>query len=323
MNKGMLSLAAAVAAWTGAARADVKVQEKTRVKFSGAIGFVMNTFGGSAAGDGQVRTVAVRGDRKLSLDDASGELVDLKEEKVYRLDAKKRTYDVETFEQLRNKMKQASSAVGGDDKPSSTQPSAGPREDDTEVDVDVKRTGQKKTINGFDAEEVVVTITARKKGMTLEQGGGTVITQDAWLAPGLEARNDLAEFDRRYFEKLYGKTSAAAMRDLAVLAATNPSLGPGMERLQKEAGKLKGQPVLTTLTVETVKKPAPPAQAEEEAPPTSTGGIGGFLAKAVAKKIVPKDEPRSTLLTSSNELLSISRAVSDADVALPAGYTAK
>ncbi len=89
------------------------------------------------------------------------------------------------------------------------------------------------------------------------------------------------------------------------------------------AGKLKGQPVLSTLTVETVKKPAPAAEAKTEEVPTSTGGLGSFLAKAVAKKVVPKEEPRSTLLTSSSELLSISKAVAEADVALPAGYQAR
>ena len=319
MNKGMLSLIVACSAWIGVARADVKVQEKNKVKFSGAFGFVMNKLGGSAAQGGQLRTVSVRGDRKLSLDDASGELIDLKEERIYRLDTRKQTYEVVTFDEMRKKLKEASSATAEGEKPTS-RPSGDPREDETEVDVDVKRTGQKKNINGFDAEQVVITITARKKGMTLEQGGGTVITQDLWLAAGLKARNDLAEFDRRYFEKLYGKSQAAAMRDLAVLAATNPALGPGLERLQRETGQLQGQPVLSTIAVESVKKPEPPPEPQGE---TSSGGLGGFLAKAVAKKIVPNEEPRSTVVTSSNELLAISTTVTDADVALPAGYKPK
>ncbi len=73
-----------------------------------------------------------------------------------------------------------------------------------EVDFDVKNTGQKKTINGFDTHQVVMTITVREKGKTLEESGGLVLTADMWLAPKIAAMKEIADFDMRYAQKLYG-----------------------------------------------------------------------------------------------------------------------
>ena len=50
------------------ASADVRTDEKTQVRFEGMLGRMVNLFGGRAATDGIVRTVAVKGDRKATLD---------------------------------------------------------------------------------------------------------------------------------------------------------------------------------------------------------------------------------------------------------------
>src|SRR5947209_19280679 len=81
---------------------------------------------------------------------------------------------------------------------------ADPNAKQVEVDFDVKNTGAKKAINGFDTHQAVMTITVREKGKTLEQSGGLVVTSDMWLAPRIAAMNEVAEFDMRYAQKLYG-----------------------------------------------------------------------------------------------------------------------
>ena len=68
---------------------------------------MMGMFGGKAAKEGIVTAVAVKGDRKAELNDSHGRIVDLKEEKVYELDVKKKTYEVVTFEELRRRMREA------------------------------------------------------------------------------------------------------------------------------------------------------------------------------------------------------------------------
>jgi hypothetical protein len=307
----------ALAAGLGFARADVKVEEKTKIKLEGTAGAVLSVLGGDAAKDGAVQTVAVRGDRKRTLGDTGGEIVDLKEEKVYRLDPGKKTYEVVTFEELRKQFQKTQDDL----KKSSGEKSDGTaRESDVEVDLEVRKTGEKKTVNGFATEQALVTVTARKKGQTLEQGGGTVITQDLWLTKADTGRAEIAAFDRRYAEKIYGKDPAAAFQQLALVAATNPGIAPGLKKLAAEAGKIEGSPVLSSMRIESVKSAAEVAADRKSEEPSASEGLGGFLSKAIAKQVKPKSEPRATIMTSSTEVLSVAPSASEADVALPAGY---
>src|SRR6185436_7826138 len=135
---------------------------------------------------GVVATTAVKGNRKSTMNDATGQIIDLSEEKIYALDLKKKTYEVTTFEELRQKMrearekaqKDAEAQQGKEEKAQKTEP-----QKELEVDFTVKETGQKKQIAGYDAREVIMTITVREKGKTLEDSGGIVMTNDAWLGP--------------------------------------------------------------------------------------------------------------------------------------------
>src|SRR3954466_1002620 len=66
-------------------RADVKKEEKTLVTFTGMLGRMANMFGGKGAKEGVVSSVAVSGDRKMTANDTRGEIIDLREQKVYDL----------------------------------------------------------------------------------------------------------------------------------------------------------------------------------------------------------------------------------------------
>src|SRR5204862_3395198 len=87
--------------------ADVRADEKTRVELGGVLGKMVNIFGGSGAREGVTSTVAVKGDRKATLNDTTGQIVDLRDEKVYDLDMKRKTYRVTTFDELRRRMEEA------------------------------------------------------------------------------------------------------------------------------------------------------------------------------------------------------------------------
>jgi hypothetical protein len=67
----------------------------------------MGLFGGSRAKEGLVQTVAVKGDRKATMTQDSGTIVDLAEEKVYEVNLKDRSYKVVTFAELRKKLEEA------------------------------------------------------------------------------------------------------------------------------------------------------------------------------------------------------------------------
>src|SRR4029077_17810040 len=102
------------------------------------------------------------------------------------------------------------------DKPAAADPNA----KQMEIDFDVKNTGAKKTINGFDTHQAIVTITVREKGKTLEQGGGLVMTSDLWLAPKIAAMKEITDFEVRYAKQLYGTmiTGVSAEQMAAAIA---------------------------------------------------------------------------------------------------------
>src|SRR5262249_42036895 len=90
-----------------ALQADVKTERKTKLELPGVLGGFMNVFGGKGARDGTISKIALKGDRKMSVDDDRGEIIDLGQEKVYQLDMKSKSYTVRTFEEMRRQMQEA------------------------------------------------------------------------------------------------------------------------------------------------------------------------------------------------------------------------
>src|SRR4029453_16762495 len=98
--------------------ADVKSREKGQVQFEGMLGTMMRMFGGKGAGEGIVSSNAVKGDRKATFNDTTGLIVDLAEQKVYKLDMKKKTYTVVTFDELRRQLQEARDKAAKESKES-------------------------------------------------------------------------------------------------------------------------------------------------------------------------------------------------------------
>ena len=314
-------------------RADVRADEKTKFQLAGALGKIVNLFGGKGARDGVTSTQAVKGNRKITFNDTTGQIIDLSEEKVYDLDMKKKSYKVTTFAELRRRMEEARQKAEANAKKEqasapSAEPARDPNQKDVEVDFDIKSTGQTKTINGFDTHETVVTITVREKGKTLEQSGGLVLTSDMWLAPTIASMKELAAFDMKYYQVLYGAMiTGASPEDMAAAVAMYPMVKPALAKLSANGDKVTGTPILTTITTDSVKSAEQMAQEQKAQSDQSSnsgggGGIGGRLLGGLAGKVVKKDEPqaRTTFMTTTNEVLKVTSDVGANDVAIPAGF---
>ena len=319
-------------------KADVRADEKSRFEFAGMIGKVVNLFGGKAAREGVTSTVAVKGDRRARLADATGQIVDLSEEKIYDLDMKKKTYKVTTFEELRRRLEEARKKAEEDmrkaqarEKDKKAEPPPDKPQKEVEVDFNVKNTGEKKTINGFDTHEVVMTIAIREKGKTLDESGGLVLTSDMWMAPKIAAMREIGEFELRYMRKLQGSMMAgASAEDMAAALAMYPMMKDAIARMNAENVKLDGTAIQTTTTFDAVKSAEQMAeeqkQGEGESKPKASGGLGGMLggiaSRAAKKKAEGGDQPKSrvTVMTTTNEVLKVTTDVSAADVAIPAGF---
>jgi hypothetical protein len=319
--------------------ADVKSKQKSQIKFEGMLGRMMGMFAGKAAKEGLISTVAITGDREMTITDQTGELIDLAAEKVYHIDFKGKSYKVQTFAELRKEWEDAQAKMKEQAEKEKGKDTSGQPE--YEIDVDVRKTGQSKAVNGYDCQEVVTTITMRQKGKKLEDGGGMVITADSWMGPKIKAMDEQMAFQRRYIEKVYGKDAAGMARDMAQAMAMYPGMKAGMARMQNEAGKMDGTAVLTVVKMESVQTPEQ-AQAKADHDKQGGGGIGaalpgglgGMFGKKKKTEEPPKDAPpaaattagpknRATIMTSTIELLSVETSVAAGDVDLPAGFKQK
>jgi hypothetical protein len=340
-------IAIALAAWAAPLHADVKMQEKSLVKFTGMLGKMVGMFGGKAAREGIVSTVAVKGDRRARITDKNEQIIDLKEEKIYEVDLEDKSYTVTTFAELRKKMEEArerarqQAAKRADRKEEEKKDEQEPQ---YEVDFDLKDTGEKKSLAGYDTHQVIMTITVREKGKTLDEGGGVVLTADTWLAPEVPEMKEAMDFEVRYAKQLYGPAfSPQEMQQFAMALAAHPGLKDAMGRFQQEKGSLKGTPISTIVTFDGVQSKA---QAEESAKrkdsgddddkaPASAGGLMSGFAKKFAKKKAedgdnkdagqnaagPKN--RATIMTMTQDILKIEPNATAADVAVPAGFKLK
>ncbi len=314
---------------TTALLAEVKTQQKTQVKFEGMLGRMMGMFGGKAAKEGVVNTVAVKGNRKITIGDAGGQIIDLDQEKIYELNVKDKSYKVVTFDEYRKQLQKAQDDAAKAAK-DSRQGEAGQQDaPQMEVDFDVKETGQKRAINGFDCRQVVATVTVRQKGATLDEAGGMLMTSDMWLGPKSPAMKEVTEFDIRFMKAL-GIDMAAVAQGMAAALAMYPGLSQAQSKFASEAGKLDGTPILTTVTFESARSAQQSAQAaQQDERPSGVGGMLGGLGRRIGKKKDAEEAPsagakgRSLIMTSTSEVLSIATSVAAGDLDLPAGFRQK
>jgi hypothetical protein len=321
--------------------ADVRTEEKSLARFEGALGRVVNLFGGKAMKEGVKTTVAIRGDRKATFGENDGMIVDLQEEKVYTLDMKKKSYTVVTFADMRRRIEEARKKAEEDARKAQAEEAKEAKREEpkhenapqVDVDFDVKETGQTKAINGFDTKQVVMTITMREKGKTLEQSGGLMLTSDMWITPSVAAMKEIAEFEMRYAKQLAGpETFGATVQQMQTAMAAHPMLKDGLARMAEQSRKMEGTPILTVMTMDAVKSAeqmaAEQSQKTEESRPSPAGGVGGLIGgfgRRMAQRKVEgnkSDTPqtRATFMTITNERLSIATSASANDVAIPAGF---
>jgi len=295
---------------------DVRTRQRTQLTFEGMIGRIANLAGGSAAADGIIETVAVKGSRKADLNDRTGRIIDLVEERVYELDVRRKEYRVVTFAQLREQWQKAKEDAerAAKDRPADERDDPADQGKEVEILLDVKETGARKSIAGHNASQVILTVTAKEKGKDLEEGGGLVITSDVWVAPRVAALDEITKFTTKFLQAVYGDDAVASAQQMATVMAMYPSLQEMMTKLEEKTRALDGTVMTTVTKIETIKSAE--AMKRSSAPPT--GGLGGALARRLGAGRAP--EQRSLMLTSAGETQSIDTSASDADVAIPAGF---
>ncbi len=308
----------------------VKHSTVTKMKFHGFMGSMMKMAGGDKP---HSSTNYVQGDfqRSDNFDDkgnpTNSTIIDLNREVYITLDHKKKEYTEMTFAQWKEMMSKmmgrASTAdKRGDDKQA-----------DVKIDFDVKveRTGEKKTIAGFNTEKVVLTMTATgaKETTPQEQGGkgGMIITSAMWLAKDASGFEELAAFSRKFSEKLGMDISAAGGQSMAAALQSNPQLANAMKKLAEESKKMQGFSVLTESKFETTAEAGsaqmPQMSAEDQEKMAKLPkSLGGLLGK-MGPKQGGADSGSNVLYETTVETTEYKTGSFNADLfTVPAGYKA-
>lgn len=188
----------------------------------------------------------------------------------------------------------------------------------TDVQADVKSTGQKKTINGFNASEAVMTMqvdaTTARGPMKMQ------MEMHLWVSPDVPGAQELRAFYKRNLSKFPWSAMAEG--------GGNPGMQKAMADLQRKMAELNGIPVLETIKMggagggsgmsdaqsaqmaqararleEMQKQGGPQAQAAAQALARMGGASGGSMFE--------------TTLESSNFSTA---SIPDSVFAIPAGY---
>jgi mevalonate kinase len=288
------------------------------MSFEGMLGAIMNRMSGGA--NGVTSTISVKGSRMARMNESNGQIVDLAEEKIYSVDVRRKEYTVMTFAEMREQLEKLKADMAKQSEKMDPEAKAALQEAgrQLEFDVDVKETGQQKAIAGHNAREFVVAITMREQGRKLEESGGLVMTSNVWMAPRIEALDEMHAFNLKFVKAVYGDALGSLNpQQMGALSAMLPGVASLMQQMQNELKKLQGTAVSSVTVVESVKSAE---QMKAAAAQSGGGGIGGMIARRMARG---QSQQRSKLMTTTNDILSVGATVAAEDVAIPATFKLK
>jgi hypothetical protein len=265
------------------------------------------------------QTIAVKGDRMATRGSTSVSIIDLRAGTITTVDLQKKTYVVMTFEQMKQRMEEAQQKIQQHKKDQNGDTA------DIKFKVSVNPTGGAKRLNGTDAKEVVVKMEMEATDTQSGQSGSLVVTADTWMAPEIPGYAEVREFHKRLAEKI-------SWTGMGNMFATQPRLGQGMAEAQKEAAKLEGLPVYTTISMGAAGTPPangdPDVQHQQQQ--SSKPSLGGLLGAGIGIHRTNNDSSQQknsgeqgsgNLLEMTTELSSFSASpVDDAIFAIPAGF---
>jgi hypothetical protein len=199
---------------------------------------------------------------------------------------------------------------------------------DASVTVDVKETGQRKTINGYDAKELVMTME-----MSMPQApqmGKMQMEMQLWLSSDVPGLGEMREFYRKNMERFPWSTMGGA----------NPQMVQAMAQMRRKMAEMNGVQVETVMKVKPAGGAGAPAmpqmpqmtaeqQAQMQAAMARLKQQGGPAADAAAQAMArmgnmgrgPASGASNSLMEITTDSSEFSTApIPDSVFAIPAGY---
>ncbi len=314
MRRIRLTALIAAFALAGPAMAAGWVEQKTEVKFQSKM---MNRLAKGAADD--VTKIYIHGDAKRTVTGNSGTVVDFEKDLVCQLKMKRKRATCATTGQTREKMQYVSQGfgglLGGGDSGRAADEGAqggGDPTADYEVSVDIRNSDDEEMVNGFKCKKSTWVFTAKRKGMSLEEGGGAIITVEMKIGPKLAVLDEIQAFDSRYAEAIGlpgGEQMAQAIRGSA-------GLGAAFKKLEDNQKEMPGSPIHTLMILENVAGKNGESAAGQGLGSALKGMFGGGGGGA-------KPGERTEAFRSITEILAAGDTRDPADARVPAGFKLK
>jgi len=251
-------------------------------------------------------SVSIKGNRMVHSSKDHAQIIDLDSETITEVNFQKKQYSVMTFAEMTQAMEQA--LQRGQARKSESQPS----ETTTELKVDIKETGQRKQVAGYDAKEMIMTMEMAATDQKTGNKGSMLVTNDMWIAPTVAGYDEVREFHKKMAAKMAWTPAGSAM-----MASGGADVGRAMAGMAKEMAKLDGITVLSVMKMTPTADGQPasgaagsegqaaaqPSRPKPEAPSISSvlggklGGFGGFGRKKKAE--APKEEKQESASTAA------------------------
>jgi hypothetical protein len=244
--RSVLAIAAVSVLTAGTSRADFKYTQQSKMT-GGALAGVTKTLGvfsksARQANEAQISTTMIRGNR-LRTEHATGdvEIIDLDERRFIHIDNAKKTYTIQTFDQLKQQIADAQ------EKAKAEQTKAVAKKDDPQKvtmvpKFDMQATGQTRPVMNIPAKEVKMRVdmlfqsTDPKTQADLEKSNASYwMTSDAWYGtiPGYD---EVRQFYMKMAKELNWLPGSMGM--------ANPQMTQAADEFRKNAVKMDGMPLV-------------------------------------------------------------------------------
>jgi hypothetical protein len=268
-------------------------------------------------------TTMVHGNQKAVVTSQSTEIYDLDKQEIIHIDTVKKQYSVDTFDDMRkmmakmpDAMKQAQAQAAAAQAQVQAQQAQTPASNlQYGFSVAVNDTGVQQVVNGLNAKQQILTLTATVTDPSQPGTSATyTVTTEIWTTPDMpQEMKDAQDFDMRFAQALMsgvdmsaymnmlGTSSNAAM---AQIFSNQPGAAGAFAQLGKEMAKIQGTPILEKTSMggagtgaaapqginSANSQPAP--QGGSSLPSLSASSIGGALVGGIFGK--KKSQPPPT-----------------------------
>jgi hypothetical protein len=186
--------------------------------------------------------VYVKGSKMARWGKLNSMIYDLDAGTVTMINHQKKTYSTTTFDEMQQKLEQAQQRMKNQNGPT------------FDYDVKVDKTGQTRMVDGVEAKEMVITVTAKEA----TSQGQMVVTTHSWLIPITSATMEVMDFQRKM-----GAKFASVMSGGPGVGGAGKGMGAAMKEVYKQTD---GFPVLIEMTVTGVAAPGPMGGGDPSAP---------------------------------------------------------